>query len=792
MAWQPGPEYEGFKQRLRAGQVQPQLNDPHDVMMVLHMAAQDDAVPEDAIYLRCVRSTFPKLEQARSYLLQCVCSAQPAIRREASKYFSSLPGLWNDTCQSIISVLATRPHTPEDSRFHLGALLVIEECISQYKNFPWVDSLAKPLFACLKDPLTCLACLQAIVSAEAVFTAEPEIFEAVCAIPESNEQITESLAKEICTFFVLSVELSPIVSHFLPKVIKIIDGFARQFADREMVTVEVGEFFLALSDSPLQDALKALLPSIVPFLLKNVEATDEFLEHEKLLYEDAEKPLDYQEDENFNEAREKYANMEPDNGEGDAQKNAEEDEEDDLDDGANAWVTRKACAATLDAIAGHHGSALFESLGPILQNRIQEEQLYISVRAEQPDAKFNELNLPFEVSALRWKSLEACVLVLGAISEGCEAQLTPSINELFTFVLKCTTHCQPRVRATACWTLSRLYHIHNNPEAIIDDVIDMILIRGLDTRGQVQEAAWSSLASLMETWQDYVTQVHLDCVFEAGKALLAHAKRHPRLLVLDAISTAADEIPALNFEDFTAFLLQRFKANGLVESMEILETFSSLCAVNKAVVVEPLVQLIPHLLEKLATLEEDQLLANLDCISALAEHHGPELLLDYYEQLHTLILASVSLNARSSVLQSVFALIGDSCQIKTMPAEHAAKYLELAMQCSNIQDERVLTNLAWACSEICATAEEAFLLPIIPSMVEKLLLIAQGRTKSAAINAVIGIGRMANRFPEVVRMINISPVLLQEIMKTIVDQKPSVETQEASQGFQKLKLDDGP
>ena len=54
-----------------------------------------------------------------------------------------------------------------------------------------------------------------------------------------------------------------------------------------------------------------------------------------------------------------------------------------------------------------------------------------------------------------WRLRESAILAVGAVSEGCDAGLTPFLPQLIEFLVPSLEDPRPMLRATACWTLSR-------------------------------------------------------------------------------------------------------------------------------------------------------------------------------------------------------------------------------------------------------------------------------------------------------------------------------------------------
>ena len=115
----------------------------------------------------------------------------------------------------------------------------------------------------------------------------------------------------------------------------------------------------------------------------------------------------------------------------DSDDNKDEDDEDNnMDDNDNEWTLCKCAAASLDALAGLFGASnRLPSLLPALQEGLGHDDQWVR---------------------------EANILALGAIADGCKAELMLHLAVLHPFLLCQLTLAEsmPQLRCIAAWTLA--------------------------------------------------------------------------------------------------------------------------------------------------------------------------------------------------------------------------------------------------------------------------------------------------------------------------------------------------
>jgi len=153
-------------------------------------------------------------------------------------------------------------------------------------------------------------------------------------------------------------------------------------------------------------------------------------------------------------------------------------DDDDDDDDDTVWNLRKSAAAGLDMIS----SFLGDDILPILLPNVQ--------------ACLNDTG--------DWRTREAAILALGAVSHGCHSGLAQHLDAILSAALPGLRDPRPMVRVISCWTLTRysrqvIMRATEGDRRGLDAVLAGILERLLQDRNRVvQVSACGSLSTLIE------------------------------------------------------------------------------------------------------------------------------------------------------------------------------------------------------------------------------------------------------------------------------------------------------
>ena len=155
-----------------------------------------------------------------------------------------------------------------------------------------------------------------------------------------------------------------------------------------------------------------------------------------------------------------------------------------------------------------------------------------------------------------WRLRESAILAVGAVSEGCDAGLTPFLPQLIEFLVPSLEDPRPMLRATACWTLSRFARYTaqlafaarpGDPppataaqgRAFVERILGGLLRRVGDKNKHVQAAACGALATLLGECREDIAPWLSPTASTLGQAIASYGRKNLRC-ALDAAATLAD------------------------------------------------------------------------------------------------------------------------------------------------------------------------------------------------------------------------------------------------------------
>ena len=246
----------------------------------------------------------------------------------------------------------------------------------------------------------------------------------------------------------------------------------------------------------------------------------------------------------------------------------DDDDVDDDDDGfydedddeeVSNWNLRKCSAAALDALANAYGSLLFSHLLPLLKQLLSAPSTPTPPAAAtgaSPTASGggSSRNGPVEGWILR----ESAVLALGAVAEGCFADIAVHLHELIPYLLTFLKDKKPLVRSITCWTLSRYSKwvvLQAEGAAFFQPLLEGLLASILDSNKKVQEAACSAFATFEEE-AGVRLQAHLPRILSYLMHAFTVYQSKNMLILYDAIGTLAESVgDALRAPECVALLM---------------------------------------------------------------------------------------------------------------------------------------------------------------------------------------------------------------------------------------------
>lgn len=275
----------------------------------------------------------------------------------------------------------------------------------------------------------------------------------------------------------------------------------------ESVALEACEFWSTLAMSQEgQEALKPYLPRLIPLLISRMRLTEHQVMSDRI-------------EEEEHASGERHVNIKPLHYRGKSGSGADEEDE----DVGGAWTIRRQSAAVFDNIA-----VVFDS----------------------------SLVLPYALSSISallqaedvWNR-ECGMLALGALSRGCQDDLTEFIPQIYPFLLESLANPVPEVRSIACWTLGRFCDmvIEQEDKQVGNEnlakLLQVLLPTMLDAKPKVQSASCSALCTIMEVAGERTKYFISPILSNIQQAFGIYGVKN-LLLLCDTIGTLADNAGA--------------------------------------------------------------------------------------------------------------------------------------------------------------------------------------------------------------------------------------------------------
>ena len=295
-----------------------------------------------------------------------------------------------------------------------------------------------------------------------------------------------SIRRVVCVGLNHLTELAPSkisASNNLPNLIEYMIA-ATEDTENEQVALEASEFWTVFAEAGFDgNTLRPFVPRIVPLLLRNMrfEEWDESVEEAEAVEEAAGGP-----DDAGSVLRPHVGGtrktQNPHAGSGHVDGEEGDSNADDDDD--TTWNLRKSAAAGLDMISTFLGDDILPILLPAVQACLN--------------------------NADDWRSREAAILALGAVSHGCHSGLAQHLDAILAAALPGLGDPRPMLRVISCWTLTRysrqiIMRAKEGDSRGLDAVLSGIVDRMLQDRNWVvQVSACGSVSTLVEEEPSFV------------------------------------------------------------------------------------------------------------------------------------------------------------------------------------------------------------------------------------------------------------------------------------------------
>ena len=547
----------------------------------------------------------------------------------------------------------------------------------------------------------------------------------------------------------------------------------------EDVALESCEFWAAFCEADLErdtvEVLREFTPKLIPMLLTNMKYA-----------EDDEEVIAAEEDEANAGRADRDQDVRPsfkgrrDRGDGassggvsgsaaadDGDETYYDAGEDDDDDAQ--WNLRKSSANGLDVMSNVFGDELLGMILPIVEQRFRESD---------------------------WRLRESAILAVGAVSEGCDAGLTPFLPQLIEFLVPSLEDPRPMLRATACWTLSRFARYTaqlafaarpGDPppataaqgRAFVERILGGLLRRVGDKNKHVQAAACGALATLLGECREDIAPWLGPTASTLGQAIASYGRKNLRC-ALDAAATLADtggdalKDPAVA-RALLGPLLQKWESGGDAQA-DLYQLLECVTSVTMGVGLGAQEFAAPMFSRALAlarralvardaadcdAYEPDHVVCALDLLSGICDGVGAgaaSLVASDPDGVREAIAKAVADAESPGVRRSAFALVGDVAKAPGAAAHLAPMLAHIVdAAAANLEPGMVQAWNMGACNNACWSAGEmamAFppetLAPHAPRLAAAFCRVLSQTMvhRSLGENAAIALGRFALRCPD--------------------------------------------
>ena len=582
--------------------------------------------------------------------------------------------------------------------------------------------------------------------------------------------------KEVCSGIVSLLYRAP--EKLAPNMREVIAYMIERTSDGdEDVALESCEFWAAFCEADLErdtvEVLREFTPKLIPMLLTNMKYA-----------EDDEEVIAAEEDEANAGREDRDQDVRPsfkgqrDRGDGasggvsgsaadDGDETYYDAGEDDDDDAQ--WNLRKSSANGLDVMSNVFGDELLGMILPIVEQRFRESD---------------------------WRLRESAILAVGAVSEGCDAGLTPFLPQLIEFLVPSLEDPRPMLRATACWTLSRFARYTaqlafaarpGDPppataaqgRAFVERILGGLLRRVGDKNKHVQAAACGALATLLGECREDIAPWLGPTASTLGQAIASYGRKNLRC-ALDAAATLADsggealKDPAVA-RALLGPLLQKWESGGDAQA-DLYQLLECVTSVTMGVGLGAQEFAAPMFSRALAlarralvardaadcdAYEPDHVVCALDLLSGICDGVGAgaaSLVASDPDGVREAIAKAVADAESPGVRRSAFALVGDVAKAPGAAAHLAPMLAHIVdAAAANLEPGMVQAWNMGACNNACWSAGEmamAFppetLAPHAPRLAGAFCRVLS-RTmvhRSLGENAAIALGRFALRCPD--------------------------------------------
>lgn len=273
----------------------------------------------------------------------------------------------------------------------------------------------------------------------------------------------------------------------------------------EQLRIAATEFFSALLNFPhFAELAEPAMPEVIPVLIRD------------MVYSDMEMGM-LQANANDWNVPDKIDDIRPRHYQGRVQATNDDDEDDQDDqDEVEEWNLRRVSARTLDSISEFYGDRILTPVLTVINAMMQPNQ--------------------------PWKELEAAILALGAICDGCFDSLTPYLPSIASRLLELLKGPQTHflVVSITLWTCTQIGRFIVNDPASLQVLVPSILGKMQNPSKMVQESATAALENIVELCDEGQLNAAAPAIIQTVSECMRGYQLKNRVLLFEVLETICE------------------------------------------------------------------------------------------------------------------------------------------------------------------------------------------------------------------------------------------------------------
>lgn len=564
----------------------------------------------------------------------------------------------------------------------------------------------------------------------------------------------------VCQAFTRLVCIVPEhMQRYMDNVIKYI--FAAMASNNAELSLSAAEFWPRLAVSPLVSFVldqPVKIKKMVQVLLKGIVIPDgdpliDAAEEVGTVPDESKNLYPHSADYHFEGAADEEA---IDQEEDEAEEQQYETFEDIETDSQPEWSLRNCCAASLDMMSCVLGEKLLRPLLELIGHVLNGK-------------------------TTAWKILEASILALGAVANGCTRSIAQYLPKLIPFIVKNQRNAHPLVRSISCWTTSRFSQwlvSQPDPGRFFSPTLRSLLNSLLDERKVVQTAACFAMRVVQAHARELIIPYLPHVLQYYARAFAQFQMKNTVNLVVNVqklADTVGRELTHPNLRKLLMEPLLRKLQQAQSNTYLLYPLFS--CFTSIAVAFGPdfqpwasglyrrCLEIIAHTLVQDADPNHDLFESKrakiycFDLIAGIAEGLGENfsvIFQDSSERLLRMLINCMDQKVDPQVRQAAFSLAGDLSRssIRQIGVPNLKMIIRrLTVGINPGETSGLCNNAAWALSEIVLKLRDKmkdFVPEIISRLIDVILVPENALPGGLVVNCALALGRFSLFFASTV------------------------------------------